>query len=334
MQPFKATTLRAAACLAGALCAALAFAQGASGDAVLVDNGKVKLYRSEYDAELLKLPADIRPGFANSQKRINDLLQRMMVQKMLAVEARDRKLDQTPVNQTRVRLESERLLAALRVEDIEASAGREFDARRSQYEARARELYLVDRKRFEVPEEVSASHILFDLRKHSREEGLKLAEDARAKVLAGADFNELARKVSEDPSVAANAGKIGWFGKGQMDPAFTDAAFALKRPGEVSAPVLSTFGWHVIKLEERRPASVKSFDQVKDQVLAEMRQQFVEERRENAVRAITSDPAWKVNDAAVSALYVRADTDAALRAIDSGKPRPADSAAPASPASK
>ena len=301
-----------------ALAMPLAAAQGSTSDPVLVDNGKVQIHLSEYQAELLKLPPDIRAGFANSQKRIRDLLQRILVQKTLALQAQEQKLDQTPVNQTRLRLENERMLAGLRIEDLEAAVGREFDARGAQNVARARELYLSERKRFEVPEQVSASHILFALRRHSKEEALKLAEEARAKLLAGADFAELAHKVSEDPSVTTNGGDLGSFPRGQMDPAFTEAAFALKQPGDLSQPVLSSFGWHIIKLQARLPAHTRTFDEVKDSVVAEMRQRYIDERRDQLIASITNDPGIKVDEARVDALYIRPATGDVAEKIPSG----------------
>lgn len=296
-----------------------ALAQPTSGDPVLIEQGNIKLYRSEYEAELLKLPVDIRPGFANSQRRINELLQRMMAQKVLAAQAVERKLDQIPENATRIRLEQERVLAQLRIADIEEAAGKEFDAKRAQYEARAREIYVADRKKYETPEQVMASHILFDVHKHTREEALRLAEDARAKIIAGADFNEIAQKSSEDPSAATNAGKLGWFAKAEMDPSFADAAFALRNVGEVSQPILSSFGWHIIKLEGKRPASVKSFDSVKDLILADLRQKFVDERRGALLRVVNDDSGRKINVEAVDALYVAPETEKAKRAIEAGK---------------
>ena len=227
-------------------CATAAFAQAGPADPVLIEHGPVKLYRSEYEAELQKLPADVRPGFANSQRRIADLITRMIVQKTLAAQAEAARLAEQPQYATRMRLEQERVLAQLRIAEVEDKAGREFDANRDRFLARARELYVADRAKYETPEQVSASHILFDLRKHSREEGRTLAAAARARVLAGADFNAVAKELSEDPSAGMNNGHLGWFSRGDMDPAFANAAFALSNPGDVSEPVLSSFGWHVI----------------------------------------------------------------------------------------
>lgn len=114
-------------------------------------------------------------------------------------------------------------------------------------------------------EEVRAEHIL-------------VADEAKAKdIIAqlekGADFAQLAKANSTDPSAAQNNGELGWFKKGDMLPEFSTAAFALK-PGEFThTPVKTRFGWHVIKLEERRTAPPPPFDQVRD----EIRQQLIQE---------------------------------------------------------
>ena len=286
------------------LSATSAGAQISADDPVLVENGSVKVYRSDYEAELQKVPADIRAGFANNQRRISEVLTRLLVQKSLAAQPETASLARRPDTAVRIRLEAERVLAQLRLEDVEKRAAADFDGRRGQLEARARELYLTERAKFGVPEQVSASHILIDAKKHTREEGRRLAEAARARVLAGADFNAVAREVSEDPSVGGNAGKLDFFSRADMDPAFAEAAFALKKPGDVSEPVLSSFGWHVIKLEGRKPAVQRSFDDVRELVYAEMRKRYVDEQREAAIAAVRDDPRAKINRDAVDALYV------------------------------
>jgi peptidyl-prolyl cis-trans isomerase D len=86
----------------------------------------------------------------------------------------------------------------------------------------------------------------------SAKDSLRVAQDIaqlRQEILQGADFAELAKSLSEDPGSAANGGDLGTFGRAQMVRPFADAAFALK-PGEISQPVLTQFGWHLIKVEE------------------------------------------------------------------------------------
>jgi parvulin-like peptidyl-prolyl isomerase len=208
----------------------------------------------------------------------------------------------------RIRIEVEHYLASMRVARVEQEAGKAFDARRASFEARARELYMVDREKYSEPAQVSASHILFSLAKHTKEEGEKLAAEWRQRILAGEDFNQAAKEVSEDPSAQANGGKLGWFAHGVMDPAFTDATFALKKDGEISEPVLSRFGWHLIRRDGYKPARIKPYEEVRDQIMAEIRQKHVNEARDAYLASIRGLHGT-LHEQAVSALMPpRADT--------------------------
>jgi peptidyl-prolyl cis-trans isomerase C len=103
-------------------------------------------------------------------------------------------------------------------------------------------------------EEIHARHILLPTEDE--------AKAALARVKAGEDFAKVATELSKDP--AGDGGDLGWFTKDRMVPEFADAAFKLK-PGEVSEPVKSQFGWHVIKVEERRMRTFPPFEELKDQ---------------------------------------------------------------------
>jgi peptidyl-prolyl cis-trans isomerase C len=105
-------------------------------------------------------------------------------------------------------------------------------------------------------EEVHARHILVET-----EDDAKAVEEELKK---GADFAELAKKKSKDPG-ASDGGDLGFFTKDQMVPEFSSVAFSLE-PGKISDPVKSQFGWHVIKVEEKRKRKAPEFDQVKSQI--------------------------------------------------------------------
>lgn len=285
-----------------ALAAGGAPAQPQPDSAILISNSYATVTRAEYDAELLRLPPDLREGFANNARRVNDLLLRMLVQKSLAAQARAAKIDTQGANPTRIALETDKFLSQLMIDSVEATAAAEFDANRAKFETRARELYLVDRNRFETPEQISATHILFETKSRSSDAAKKLAVEARAKIVAGADMGKLAQEVSEDPSAKSNSGSLGWFGKKEMVPAFADAAFALKKTGDLSEPVLTEYGWHVIRLDGRRPPVVQTFEQAHEVVLAELKRRYIDERRDDFVAAARRDPKMQVNRDAVEAL--------------------------------
>jgi len=104
-------------------------------------------------------------------------------------------------------------------------------------------------------EEIKARHILVP----TEDEAKKLY----AQIKKGGDFEKLAKEKSTDKGSGANGGELGWFTKDKMVPEFADAAFKLKK-GDISEPVKSEFGWHIIKVEDRRPVQIASFDEMKE----------------------------------------------------------------------
>ena len=289
---------------------------------VLMSNSLASVTQAEYDAEIKKLPPDLREGFSNNPRRVNDLLVRMLVQKSLATQARAAKLDVRPDVATRLALEVDRFLAGIEVERIEAAANAEFDASIARQEARARELYLVDKARFMTAPQVSATHILFDTKKHGSDAAKKLALDARAKIAAGADMAKLAREVSEDPTAPNNGGALGFFSEKEMDPGFGAAAFALAKPGDLSEPVQSQFGWHIIRLDDKRPSTLKTYEQARDEIMAALRKRNADQKREEAIAAVRRDPKTEVNRQAVDALTPKVDPETIRRAQETAPTAP------------
>ena len=112
-------------------------------------------------------------------------------------------------------------------------------------------------KQMTPEEEVHARHILVE-----KEDDAKAIA---AQIKGGADFATLAKEKSIEPGAKESGGDLGFFAKEQMVPEFADAAFKLEK-GKVSDPVKTQFGWHVIKVEEKRTKPVPSYDQVKDQL--------------------------------------------------------------------
>jgi peptidyl-prolyl cis-trans isomerase C len=126
-------------------------------------------------------------------------------------------------------------------------------------------------------EEVRARHILVE----TEDEAKAIAQEIKG----GADFAEVAKEKSKDPGSAKDGGDLGYFVKGNMVPEFADVAFKMY-PGQVSNPVKSQFGWHIIKLEDKRSRQVPKFDDVKNQIEAfvarRAQTEFVAQLREGA----------------------------------------------------
>ena len=133
----------------------------------------------------------------------------------------------------------------------------------------ARKLYDATPERFATQEQVHARHILINLAKNASTEEQKAAKQkidtAYARVTKpGSDFAAVAREVSQCPS-APQGGDLGFFPKGAMVPEFEQAAFALK-PGEISKPIQTQFGYHIIKNEEHKAAAPSSFESARPQI--------------------------------------------------------------------
>jgi peptidyl-prolyl cis-trans isomerase C len=140
-------------------------------------------------------------------------------------------------------------------------------------EADAKQYFQENPQEFETEEQVQASHILIkpetgeDPNKAQEQAGAK-AEDLLKQIKEGADFAELAKEHSDCPS-AAKGGDLGYFGEGRMVPAFEKAAFALE-VGQVSDLVKTRFGYHIIKLTDRKEAGTTSFEQAKEDLIQKL----------------------------------------------------------------
>jgi peptidyl-prolyl cis-trans isomerase C len=105
---------------------------------------------------------------------------------------------------------------------------------------------------------------------------------------AGEDFAKLAQENSEDPGSQPRGGDLGWMARGQTPPPFEQAAFALKKPNDISPVVESPFGYHIIQLLERQPAAEIPYEQVKDRLGMMLKQQQAQQQIEARVKELRS----------------------------------------------
>ena len=183
-----------------------------------------------------QIPAD-RLSAAYVEKAAKDF----MLYKALAAQAQEQGLDKSPEAQKLIEMNQQRVLGNLLLMDyVENVELPDFDKV-------ALENYTVNKKQFEQPETVKAQHILIDF-EGDEAAALQRAQDVRAQVLAGKkSFAELAKEHSSDPSAQSNGGDLGFFEKKTMVPEFAQVAFTLKK-GDVSQPVKTQFGWHLVQV--------------------------------------------------------------------------------------
>lgn len=143
-------------------------------------------------------------------------------------------------------------------------------------EAELRERYELSIANLE--EQRRAAHILFEIDSDlSEQEAYEQAVAAAERLAAGESFAALAQELSDDVGSAAQGGDLGFAGRDIFDPVFEEALFALQK-GEVSEPVLTDFGWHLIKLVDMQAADVQSFEQMQAALLREIQQEKVEQQ--------------------------------------------------------
>ncbi|RFF26288.1 MULTISPECIES: SurA N-terminal domain-containing protein [unclassified Wenzhouxiangella] len=135
-------------------------------------------------------------------------------------------------------------------------------------EEELRQRYEAAEQRYLTPEARRASHILITPEEAGDAESARaLAEEIKQRIEEGESFEELAAEYSDDPTSAEQGGDLGWIEPEDMVEAFEDALYDLAEPGDVSEPVETQFGWHLIKLDEIRPPEGMSFEEARQEIL-------------------------------------------------------------------
>ncbi len=280
---------------------------------VLAQNQWTKLTKSDYEAALARVPPTQRDEFATSPRRVQSLLNSLLVIKTLAAQARvDGVRPQESIGTVNA-ASPDQALANAELARIDEDAARAFDAKKDAFVAKAREAYTLAKDKYRVPEEVRFSDIAVTIKDRGEAAALARAEEARRKVVAGEDFAKVAREYSDDPTTREQDGALPLVSRERLAKALADGVFALSRLGEISQPIKAPNAYHVVRLDERRPARVQSFDEVRDKLLQDMRARYVAEQRDARIQAIHRDPTLVVNQKAIDALVVPFDAAAAKR---------------------
>jgi len=227
--------------------------------------------------------------------RKDNVLSFLIDMKIVAKAAEDKKVENSDEFKKRLTFARNRLLMDSLLA-TEGKAATTDDAMKKVYDEAA--------KQISGEQEVRARHILVETEDE--------AKAIKAELDKGADFAELAKKKSKDPG-ASDGGDLGFFTKEQMVPEFSAVAFSLE-PGKISDPVKSQFGWHIIKVEEKRNRKAPDFEQVKGQI-----ETYV-------TRKAQADYVAKLREAAKVERTDAAKADDAAKPADAAKdaPKPAD----------
>lgn len=208
-----------------------------------ITDADIAVADSEIGADMGTMPED--------QKRMS-LLEFLIDNQLFAEAAETNKLGEGPAFESRLAYLKRRALRELYFEKIIKGSVSDADAKK---------LYDEQVQKLKPEEEAQARHILVETE--------ELAKEIKEKLKNGGDFSALAKEHSKDPGSKDNGGDLGFFTKGQMVPEFEQVVFTLNK-GDVSDPVKTQFGYHLIKLEDKRAKQPPAFEVVKDRILQSM----------------------------------------------------------------
>ncbi len=261
------------------------------GDVVVAQVGPYKLTKAEFKEMIKNAPPQIQMLLAHQPGLKQGLLRRWAEVTLLALAAREDGLDKDPQVKVRIQDVVDRILAQ------EYLSKEVLPKVKPVSDKEVKTYYESHKKEFVNPKAIHARHILIPVSQNASPEevqaALKKAEMIRKKALKGENFAKLAQKYSADPGTKDKGGDLGFFTKGQMIEDFEKAAFALK-PGQISKPIRTAFGFHIIKVEEVRPATQKSFAEVKDQIREQLQQQHQEMALRMALRRLENKHPIKI----------------------------------------
>jgi parvulin-like peptidyl-prolyl isomerase len=251
---------------------------------VVVERGDAKLTLDDLDGRMSRFPPHERASYARDPENLARLMDQLLVNRALAEEARQLGLDRNENVAKDLALAVEEVLAVHRLNLLVSPESL------PDFEQLAHEMYLSDPSVRQAPESRAVQHILVSTAERSEAEALALAQDLRARAVDGADFSALVGEFSEDPGKASNGGHYVMSVSGEFAPQFEAGAKALANVGDISEPILTDFGYHIILLRSYTPAKDRPFDEVKGGLVTRLRNDFVKEARGRHVSTLRNVP--------------------------------------------
>lgn len=243
--------------------------------------GGASITSDELIGEVLRLPAQAQAQVMARPSELVNFAQNLVMRRELARQAESDGLHNDPAVAAALNAARERVLAEAALARAE---GTPPDP--AALERLARNQYDAAPAKFTTPEEVRVSQILINAKACEAE--LRAREVLALARQPGADFAALAKERSDDPASAAKGGDLGFFSRGKMAAAFEGAAFALKQPGELSDVIKTQFGYHVIRFEERKPASRQPFEAVRDGLMKSLAESESRTRRQQVLDKLSA----------------------------------------------
>lgn len=269
-------------------------------DPSLLSRGEHHLTLSDVDGRITRFPEGERQTFVRNAQNFARMLDQLLMNRMLAAEARELGIADRPSVQKDIELAIEEVLAIHRMNEL-------LDPRNfPEFDMLAQERYLANPGTWGVPARRLVQHVLIKTEARDHESALKLAQSVREQALQQPEnFEELVARYSEDPGAAQNRGIYEVDAESQLVPEFVSGAEALTRIGEVGEPIESDFGFHVIKLLEYTPSVPQSWEQVRPHIIRDLQDEYRKEARANYIAELRALNPETSNPEVLSTLPVR-----------------------------
>jgi peptidyl-prolyl cis-trans isomerase C len=253
--------------------------------------GKAVIYEYDVDAHVRSMPPKDRAGFIDSPKRIQTMLGHLMLRRNLAIEARELKLDQDAITQREFEQAIEGILMRRRLDHIRDTLVV------PDLEPLARERYMTDKEQYRQPETYTVAHVLLDTNKRTADEAVAKLKAWRQDILDGkTTIEEVAKANSDDPGVGSNSGVYADARLDTFVPEFGAAIAKLKSVGDITEPVKTEFGYHLIQLKARHPSRLPSYDELKQALVEKEREKFIVDAQRAHVQALQTLPVEAVEE--------------------------------------
>jgi len=268
---------------AGACCLILAVATNAPLHAetppatdpstVVARQGSTTVTFADIDAFAQRMAPKERPVFFNNPKRLESLVTNLLVQKQLAAEAEKEGLGNDPSVKAQIRLATDDVLAKARMEKLRA------DVKVPDFKVLAKEDYIAHKEKYVTPGKLEVKQILISAKAHTDEEARSIADTVEKEAKAHPDqFEALVQKYSDEQNKDTSHGLVMDARTTRYTPAFTDAANALKVPGEISPVVKTKYGYQILQLVARTSDVQRPFDEVRDSIIERLTAEYIEKK--------------------------------------------------------
>lgn len=278
--------MRARLLCVAALAAATGF-QAAAGtlppETPVIVDGPITVDAGDIEGYMLRVPPDRRAEIRASRDRVASMADNIFVTRSLATKARALGLDKELTVQRRLAQIEDGLLSDIYLQHVEKNAPA------VNLEPRARELYLASTSSYRAPEQVHVEHLLIGLTGRTREMAEERARKVYEEVKSGKeDFLALAARLSDDPDKKRNGGDLGYSGPTAFVAPVAKRIAAMSRKGEISEPIESHMGFHIVRFVDRKKERQLSFDEVKRDIIAQEKERLAKKRLEEIITQLRS----------------------------------------------